>query len=132
MLDDPPRGVPTASKIRTNILRILTAARTSPTPPLIIHIRNTGDPGDVDDFQSPGWHLVFEPLDGEPVIDKRKNNAFTDTILGELIPSDAEIIVAGMQSDFCIRATCSAALGRGNEVFMIRVACTRISYHLLW
>jgi len=122
MLDEPPRGVPAASEIRGNILCILTAARTSPTPPLIIHIRNTGDPGDVDDFQSPGWHLVFEPLEGEPVIDKKKNNAFTETNLGELIATDAEIIIAGMQSDFCIRATCSAALGRGNEVFMIRHA----------
>lgn len=27
-----------------------------------------------------------------------------------------------MQSDFCVRATCSAALGRGNEVLLIKDA----------
>lgn len=56
------------------------------------------------------------------VIDKRKNNAFAGTTLGEIIPPTAEIVVAGFQTDFSIRATCSAALGRGNEVLLIREA----------
>lgn len=51
-----------------------------------------------------------------------KNNAFTGTSLGDIIPPDAEIIVAGFQTDYSIRATCSAALGRGNEVLLIRGA----------
>ena len=65
---------------------------------------------------------ALAPAAGEPVIDKTKNNAFAGTRLGELVDKKAAIIVVGMQSDFCIRATCSAALGRGNTVFLVEDA----------
>ncbi|KAJ8518465.1 hypothetical protein ONZ45_g4464 [Pleurotus djamor] len=91
-------------------------------PPLIIHVRNTGDQGEPDEPNTPGWHLAFQPKPGEYVIDKLKNNAFAGTSLGEIVRPDAEMVVVGMQSDFCVRATCSAALGRGNEVLLIKGA----------
>lgn len=56
------------------------------------------------------------------MIDKHKNNAFAGTRLGELVDKKAALIVVGMQSDFCVRATCSAALGRGNTVFLVEDA----------
>lgn len=122
MLANPPVGVPSAHLIRKNIGSILAQARTANPPPLIIHVRNTGDVGESDEPNTPGWQLVYPPLPHEPVIDKLKNNAFAGTKLGELIASDSEIVVVGMQSDFCIRATCSAALGRGNDVILIKGA----------
>jgi len=122
MLDDPPRGVPGAPTIRRNIARILAHARNAKPPPLIIHVRNTGEIGEPDEPRSPGWQLVHTPLPHEPVIDKLKNNAFAGTKLGDLIVRDAEIVVVGMQSDFSVRATCSAALGRGNEILLIKGA----------
>ncbi|KAH7929227.1 Isochorismatase hydrolase [Leucogyrophana mollusca] len=122
MLADPPNGVPSAKIVRQNIQRILEQARVVEHPPRIIHVRNTGDVGEVDEPNTPGWQLAFPPLPHEYVIDKLKNNAFAGTHLGDLIAPEAEIIVVGMQSDFCIRATCSAALGRGNEVLLIRGA----------
>ncbi|KAJ7108913.1 Isochorismatase-like protein [Mycena crocata] len=122
VLSDPPLGVPAASSLRRNIGLILSKARVAQHPPLIIHVRNTGDFGDFDEPNSPGWQLVHQPLPHEPVVDKRKNNAFAGTKLGDLIAPDAEIVIVGLQSDFSVRATCSAALGRGNEVLMIRGA----------
>jgi nicotinamidase-related amidase len=122
MLAEPPVGVPSSPAIRDNIGCILSHARAAHPPPLIIHVRNTGDVGEPDEPNTPGWHLVYPPLPHEPVIDKLKNNAFAGTRLGELIAPDSEIVVVGMQSDFCIRATCSAALGRGNEVLLIKGA----------
>jgi len=120
MLQNPPHGVPSSATMRANILRILAEARRAEPPPLIVHIRNNGDPGDPDEEGTPGWQLIYDPLPGEPVINKNKNNAFAGTRLGDVVSCEAEIVVIGMQSDFCIRATCSAALGRGNEVLMIR------------
>ncbi|KAK2467292.1 hypothetical protein APHAL10511_000841 [Amanita phalloides] len=122
MLSEPPIGVPASHMVRNNLSRILAQARQARPPPLIIHVRNTGDIGDPDEHGCPGWQLIFEPLDGEQVIDKYKNNAFAGTVLSELIPDDAEIVVAGFQTDFSIRATCSAALDRGNEVLLIKGA----------
>ena len=78
--------------------------------------------GEPDEPNTIGWQLVHDPLPREYVIDKRKNNAFAGTALAELIPADAEIVMIGMQSDFCIRATCSSALERGNDVLLIKLA----------
>ncbi|KAF8871034.1 hypothetical protein BD779DRAFT_1664581 [Infundibulicybe gibba] len=76
------------------------------SPPLIIHVRNTGDPGDPDAPHTPGWNLMFPPLLHEVILDKRKNNAFAGTHLADIIPPTPS----------------SAALGRGNEVLLIRGA----------
>lgn len=122
MLTPPPKGVHSAKTVRENVWRILSHARSASPPPLIVHVRNTGEKGDADEPHTPGWHLVFPPLPHEPVIDKLKNNAFAGTRLPSLITPDAEIVVVGMQTDYCVRATCSAALGRGNEVLLIKGA----------
>ncbi|KAH9948572.1 Isochorismatase hydrolase [Amylocystis lapponica] len=121
-LSDPPLGVPAARSVGPNIARVLTAARTAPSHPRIIHVRNAGGPGEPDEPGAPGWQLQHRPLPGEPVVDKTKNNAFTGTPLGELVPPTAQLVVVGCQSDFCVRATCSTALARGNDVLLIRGA----------
>ena len=123
-LADPPLGVPSARAVGANIAQVLAAARACPAParPRIIHVRKCGAPGDPDERGLPGWALVHEPLPDEPVLDKRKNNAFTGTALADLVPPDAELVVVGLESDFCVRATCSAALARGNDVLLIRGA----------
>ena len=123
-LADPPLRVPSACTVGPNIARVLAAARSCPLPlrPRIIHVRKCGAPGDPDERGLPGWALVHDPLPDEPVLDKRKNNAFTGTALADLVPQDAELVVVGLESDFCVRATCSAALARGNEVLLIRGA----------
>ncbi|KAJ3572883.1 hypothetical protein NP233_g2789 [Leucocoprinus birnbaumii] len=115
-------GIPDVKLARNNIEKILAAARKAHPPPLIIHVRNTGDTGDMDEPNTPGWQLIYSPSLNEVVIDKRKNNAFAGTSLADFIPTSAEIIVVGFQTDFSIRATCSAALGRGNEVLLIHGA----------
>ncbi|KAF8992375.1 Isochorismatase-like protein [Cyathus striatus] len=120
MLQPPPIGVPGSSTVLTNLAEIIAQARRASPPPLIVHVRNIGDSGDTDEPNTPGWQLIFPPEPTELVVDKLKNNAFTGTLLNDIIPHDAEIVVAGFQTDFSIRATCSAALGRGNEVLLIR------------
>ncbi|KAF9456438.1 Isochorismatase-like protein [Collybia nuda] len=122
MLADPPIGVPESQSVKHNLSHIITHARNAKPPPLIIHVRNTGDLGEPDEPGTPGWQLIFPPAPNEPVIDKLKNNAFAGTDLGDIVPADAEIVVAGFQTDYSIRATCSSALGRGNEVLLIKGA----------
>lgn len=118
----PDGGIPSSETVLRNIEDLLKRARSANQPPRIIHIRNCGEPGERDAPHSPGWQLVFPTLPHEFVIDKLKNNAFAGTKLADLVPHDAELIVVGMQSDYCVRATCSAALDRGNSVILIKEA----------
>lgn len=120
LLDPLDGGVPASKRVKENISRILTHARLAHPRPLIVHVRNCGDPGDLDEPKAPGWELIFEANRLELVVDKRKNNAFAGTSLGDIIPTDAEIVVAGFLTDHTIRATCTDALKRGNEVLLIR------------
>ena len=122
VLADPPEGVPNAPLVKRNIEQILHTARSSQTPPRIIHIRNNGDVGDPDQPGTNGWQLALPTMQNEYIIDKLKNNAFAGTTLGSLVPETSDLVVVGMQSDFCIRATCSAALGRGNNVLLVEGA----------
>ncbi|KAI0311321.1 Isochorismatase hydrolase [Amylostereum chailletii] len=122
MLAAPPKGVPNSAAVDANIAHVLAAARDAAHPPLIVHVRNCGEPGEPDEKGTAGWELVHAPRPMEPVLDKLKNNAFAGTTLGALVAPEDMLVVVGCQSDFCIRATCSAALGRGNDVVLIRGA----------
>lgn len=104
----PPDGIPASSVIGPNILQVLEHARQAKPPPLIIHVRNTGDSGEPDEPNTPGWQLEYPSLAEEHVIDKRKNNAFIGTILGDLIHPRAEIVIIGLHSDFSLRASMCA------------------------
>jgi len=105
MLSNPPQGIPYSSTVRENIDYILSLARAANNPPLIIHVRNTGEVGEMDEPNTPGWELFFAPTKGEVVIDNLKNNAFAGTKLGEHIRRDAELVVVGTLSDFGVRAS---------------------------
>lgn len=122
MLSDPPLGVPAAQTVRTNIAHVIDTARAQRPAPRIIHIRNCGVTGEPDEPRSAGWQLLHGARPGEPVLDKLKNNAFEGTDLAALVPPAARFIIVGCQSDYCVRATCSAALARGNHVVLVRGA----------
>ena len=83
--------------------------------------------GEPDAPGSPGHALVLAVAPGERVLDKAKNNAFAGTPLGALVPHRAELVVAGLLSDYAVAATCRAAVARGNEVILVRGA--HAAYH---
>jgi nicotinamidase-related amidase len=60
--------------------------------------------------------------DGEHIVDKDKPDAFAGTGLAELVPASAAVVVAGMQSEYCIRETSLSALRRGHRVTLVHGA----------
>lgn len=60
--------------------------------------------------------------DGEQIVDKHEPDAFAGTGLPDLIPASASVVVAGMQSEYCVRATSLSALRRGHPVALVRGA----------
>jgi nicotinamidase-related amidase len=74
------------------------------------------------------WQYVaeLERLDSEPLVQKRYGDSFEDTILeSELERLDVgRVIVAGAQTDACIRATLHGAFVRGYETTLVGDAHT--------
>ena len=116
----PPAPVPDAPAVGAAIERTIEAARSAGVP--IVHVRNTGDAGDPDEPGTPGWELVFPPRDGEPVVDKPESDAFARTDLAGRLPAGAPVVLVGMQSEYCVRATAFGALARAHPVTLIHGA----------
>ncbi len=77
---------------------------------------------------SDGWRIVPEltPGDAEPLVEKNYGDSFEDTTL-EAVLSDlgvGRLIVAGAQTDACIRSTLHGAFARGYDATLVSDAHT--------
>lgn len=116
----PPSPVPGAHAVGAAIEDLLGRARAAGTP--VVHVRNNGGATDPDAPRTPGWQLVHAVRAGEHVVDKHEPDAFAGTPLAGLLPEAAHVVVAGMQSESCVRETSLAALRRGHRVTLVRDA----------
>lgn len=77
---------------------------------------------------SESWALVPELAvgPGEPVVHKRYGDSFEDTELEEVLASAGigHLVVAGAQTDACIRSTIHGAFARGYDVTLVGDAHT--------
>jgi nicotinamidase-related amidase len=83
---------------------------------MVVHVQNDGQAGDPDEPGGEGWELVFPPDDDEIVVRKSEPNAFApDPQLARTLQAEGvdRIVLAGMQSEFCVRETSLGALHAG-------------------
>ena len=113
---EPPSPVPAASAVAAALTDLLDRARRAGAT--VVHLRNNGDAGDPDAPGSPGWELLFDPFPEEIVADKFSSDGFEGTGIAERLPAGAVLVVAGMQSEYCVRATSVAGLARGYRVVL--------------
>jgi nicotinamidase-related amidase len=77
---------------------------------------------------SDAWRIVPElvPGGGEPLVEKRYGDSFEDTTLESVLEglSVGRLIVAGAQTDACIRSTLHGALVRGYDTTLVSDAHT--------
>jgi nicotinamidase-related amidase len=77
---------------------------------------------------SDGWRIVpeLDPSDDEPLVEKNYGDSFEDTNL-ENVLSDlgvGRLVVAGAQTDQCIRSTLHGAVARGYDAILVKDAHT--------
>lgn len=92
-----------------------------------MHVQNDGPPGDPDEAGTPGWELLFEPAEDEIVVRKDQGDIFHSNpgLADRLRRRQVDrVVVAGMQSEFCIQATSRGALKEGFAVLLPRGAHT--------
>jgi nicotinamidase-related amidase len=66
--------------------------------------------------------LVHDAAESEAVIDKRTPDSFAGTELGSLLADARDLVIVGMQSEYCVRETSLAALQQGFTVLLPRGA----------
>ena len=94
----------------------------------IIYVRHDGGAGDELESGTEGWkiHEAVEPKTGERIFDKSFNSAFLETDLEEYLKEKqiTDLILMGMQTEYCIDATCKAAFELGYGVVIPTGATT--------
>jgi len=103
---------------------LLRDARANATP--VVYIRHNEDaPGPLR-FGTPPWEIAasIAPLPGEPIVEKQFGDAFQETDLAGVLADRGidELVVCGMQSDFCVAATVRGAMKRGYRVTLVEDA----------
>lgn len=114
---DGPWAAPNGGNIRAKAESVLSKARELGWH--IVHIRNVGPDGDIDEYGSPGWELVLTPTAGEIVVDKRSKDVFetNPNLADDLHAMGVEkVFLFGLQSEFCVRESALGAKENGFEV----------------
>ena len=92
-----------------------------------IYIRHDDGPGSDFERGTKGWEIASDiaPPAGTLVIDKKKNSAFKDTELHGYLQAKGvgSLILAGMQTEYCVDATCKSAFDLGYAITIPR-GCT--------
>lgn len=106
-------------RVVANIGRAVARARGEGVPVLWVQHEDEGNLVKGSD----AWRIVAEldPQPGEPRIEKRWGDAFEDTDLEATLArlNVGRLIVAGAQTDACIRCTLHGALTRGYDVILL-------------
>ncbi len=108
----------------TKISSLIGKARSAKVP--IIYIQNCGGSGDPDEPGTPGWeiHPSIAPVKEDVVIQKKTPDSFNNTNLkSELDAQGAKkLIIAGLQTEYCVDTTCRRAFSLGYEVNLVKNA----------
>ena len=117
----PFRAVETVGNIRS----LMESARESGAE--VIYIRHdSGKAGFTAGCTGHEIHEAVAPRDGERIFDKRFNSAFLATGLHGYLQDRGikNIILTGLQTEYCVDATCKAAFERGYLVYVPKGAHT--------
>ena len=111
-----------------NAAALLEKARAEGVP--IIHIRHDGGEGDPLHEGEEGFAIRPEvaPKPGEKTITKYHCSSFRDTGLDQELKKlgVSKLVIAGMQTDFCIDTACRVAHGLGYDVTLASDAHTTL------
>ncbi|MDF2845293.1 MAG: nicotinamidase-like amidase [Herbinix sp.] len=106
-------------KVIENIETLLSVARANHKE--VIYIQHE-EAGCEFEHGCDGWQIYTQisPVDSEKIIEKNYNSAFVKTELKDYLSSKniTTLVLVGMQTDYCIDATCKGAFEHGYQVII--------------
>ena len=109
----------------SNLKTLLSLARQNAIEP--IYIQHADEVGGELEYGTKGWEFSDEiaPIKEDVIISKKKNSAFKGTALHACLQEKGvtTLILAGMQTEYCIDATCKSAFDLDYFVIIPR-GCT--------
>jgi nicotinamidase-related amidase len=122
---DPRFPVAGGETLLATIAGLISKARAAQVPVIFIQ-HDAKDPNDPLHPDQEGWviHPAIQPLPGEAVIRKQHPDAFQDTRLkAELDRLEVgHLVVAGIQTEYCVDTTCRRAYSLGYQVKLVQDA----------
>ena len=118
----PPLEPHQGDEVVARIAMLLDRARAQRTP--IFHIRHDGGERSALAKGSPGWfhHPAVAPRVDEPVIEKCHSSAFHATDLHARLSQLGidHLVVAGLQTEYCVDSACRTAVTLGYRVTLVK------------
>ena len=125
MFDAPGQPpVPDGGRLLEKIEGLIREAREAGAP--VIYVQHCDEPGGPLVEGTERWkvHPRIAPLDGDPSVKKHTPDSFLDTTLREELASrDIDgLVLAGMQTEYCVDTTCRRAFSLGYDVTLVKDA----------
>jgi nicotinamidase-related amidase len=121
--NDVVGGAYNRDAVVANVAALVEKARTASVP--VIWVQHSDD-GVI--YGSEGWQIVPElsPADSEPLVHKNFADSFENTTLEDTLSElqIGKLIVAGAQTDECVRSTLHGAIVRGYDAVLVEDAHT--------
>jgi nicotinamidase-related amidase len=118
----PESPVYASEKLLKTLGSLIAQARSANIP--IVYVQNNGGPDDPDHPGTPGWliHPALAPSEGDAVIQKGTPDAFYHTSLQEelLRRRIKQVVLIGMQTEYCIDTTCRHAFALDYQVTLVK------------
>jgi nicotinamidase-related amidase len=119
-----PNPIFKANELLAKVKSLVAKARSTKIP--IVYVQNNGRKGDPDEYGTQGWkiHPSIAPIEGNLVVQKSTPDAFHETNLHHELESRGirRLVVAGLQTEYCIDTTCRRAFSLGYDVILVKDA----------
>jgi nicotinamidase-related amidase len=122
LIDEGPWNV---ENVLERIARLVAIAREASAPVIFIRDRRVEPDGNL--------HPKMTALPGDIQIEKSYSDSFLETDLNEQLKAKGveRLVIAGLQTDYCIGTTCRRAASLGFEVLLVGDAHTTFNHEYL-
>lgn len=117
-----PNPVYKGNELLAKVGSLIKRARSAQIP--IIYIQHKGGSGDPDEYGTKGWeiHPSIHPDKHDAMVQKQAPDAFHGTSLRHELEMGGikKLVVAGLQTEYCVDTTCRRAYSLGYDVILVK------------